>query len=89
MPLTRNQNINRDLGTRHRAAIGITENSDAISIVLSEETGKISIAANGILKTYSDINMFESNLKKLVLKNISNEKHIKVFRARVHKNKEN
>jgi|LSQX01.2.fsa_nt_gb diadenylate cyclase len=47
LPLTENSNLSRELGTRHRAALGITEVSDAISIVVSEESGKISYAHNG------------------------------------------
>jgi diadenylate cyclase len=47
LPLTENSTISRELGTRHRAALGITEVSDAISIVVSEESGKISYAHNG------------------------------------------
>ena len=49
LPLTDNNNISKELGTRHRAAIGITEVSDCISVVVSEETGKISISRNGVL----------------------------------------
>ena len=49
LPLTDNLNISQDLGTRHRAAIGMTEESDAVVVVVSEETGNISIALNGML----------------------------------------
>lgn len=48
LPLTKNNDISSDLGTRHRAALGISENSDAIVVVVSEETGTISVAKNGI-----------------------------------------
>ena len=48
-PISLNSKINKKLGTRHRAAVGISEESDCIAIVVSEETGKISIAINGIL----------------------------------------
>ena len=50
LPLTSNINLSRELGTRHRAAIGMSESSDAMVIVVSEETGKISVAVNGNLK---------------------------------------
>ena len=49
LPLTANTNLNSQLGTRHRAAIGMSENSDAIVVVVSEETGTISMAVNGII----------------------------------------
>ena len=49
LPLSDNLNISQELGTRHRAAIGITESSDAVVVVVSEETGSISVALNGIL----------------------------------------
>lgn len=48
-PISLNSKINKKLGTRHRAALGISEESDAIAIIISEETGKISIAINGML----------------------------------------
>ena len=48
-PISLNSKINKKLGTRHRAALGISEESDCIAIVVSEETGKISMAINGIL----------------------------------------
>ena len=49
LPLTSNQNVDINLGTRHRAGLGISEQSDAIVLIVSEETGVISLAVNGIL----------------------------------------
>ncbi|MBR4888200.1 MAG: diadenylate cyclase CdaA [Clostridia bacterium] len=49
LPLTSNDTISADLGTRHRAALGMSENSDAVVVVVSEETAQISIALNGVL----------------------------------------
>ena len=49
LPLTNNNNVDINLGTRHRAALGISEQSDAVVLVVSEETGIISLAANGVL----------------------------------------
>ncbi len=54
LPLTKNPNISRELGTRHRAAIGITEGSDAISVVVSEETGMISLVEGGEIRRNLD-----------------------------------
>ncbi len=54
LPLTDDPSLNKELGTRHRAGIGITEHSDAVSIIVSEETGIVSVAHNGILTRYLD-----------------------------------
>ncbi len=51
LPLTDNKSVNKDYGTRHRAAIGISEVSDSLTVIVSEETGNISIARDGILST--------------------------------------
>ena len=54
LPLSSNENVSKDLGTRHRAAIGISEESDSVTIVVSEETGKVAITANGQLERNLD-----------------------------------
>lgn len=63
LPLSHNSGISRDLGMRHRSAIGISETSDAICVVVSEETGSISIAENGTLKRHLSFEAFENILK--------------------------
>ena len=63
LPLTKNPSISRELGTRHRAAIGITEGSDAISVVVSEETGLITFVEGGNVRRNLDTN----GLQKLLL----------------------
>lgn len=52
LPLSGSQNLSRDLGTRHRAAVGMSESSDAVLVVVSEETGGISVAIGGMLKRH-------------------------------------
>ena len=65
-PFSDDKDIARELGTRHRAAIGISKESDALVVVVSEETGKISIAKDGTL--IADIR--EDVLKKILIKNL-------------------
>lgn len=62
LPLTENPNLSKELGTRHRAGLGITEISDALAIVISEETGVISLAHNGKLTRYLDEKTLRSTL---------------------------
>ncbi len=57
LPLSQNQDISKRLGSRHRAALGITEETDALSIVVSEETGRISAAIGGRL--HQDLKLSE------------------------------
>lgn len=58
LPLTANNDLNSQLGTRHRAAIGMSENSDAVVVVVSEETGNISVAINGVLtRDYNSVTL--------------------------------
>lgn len=67
LPLSANNNLSRDLGTRHRAAIGLSECTDAVVVVVSEETGKISLALNGTLtRNLSELTLTNA-LKKTVL----------------------
>lgn len=54
LPLSDNAMISKDLGTRHRAAVGVSETTDSITIVVSEETGKITLAQNGVLTRIND-----------------------------------
>lgn len=66
LPLTENPNISKELGTRHRAALGITEVSDAIVVIVSEESGKISVALNGGLTR----NLTSDTLRKALSRNL-------------------
>lgn len=67
LPLTRAENISRRLGTRHRAALGISEETDAVTIVVSEETGTISVACRGVLHRDLAVSELESFLEKLII----------------------
>lgn len=65
LPLSSNSEIIKDLGTRHRAGIGMSENSDAVVIIVSEETGVISVATGGNLKRNYNYNTLKSELEKI------------------------
>ncbi len=67
LPLTVNPQLSRELGTRHRAAIGLTEEGDAVAIVVSEETGKISLAMNGHIERELKADELRARLRPLVV----------------------
>ena len=67
LPLSENPNLSKELGTRHRAALGLTEQSDAIGIIVSEETGTISVAEEGRLTRYLDENTLKEILNKRLI----------------------
>jgi len=67
LPLTKSDKVSIDLGTRHRAAIGMSENSDGVVVVVSEETGQISVAVNGVLTRNYTRETLKSVLEGLIL----------------------
>ena len=71
--------MNKELGTRHRAGIGITENSDALVIIVSEETGIISVAQNGKLTRFLDSKKIEKMLLSIYLDESGAKLPAKVF----------
>lgn len=95
LPLADDNDISKELGTRHRAAIGISKESDSLVVVVSEETGKISVAKDGTL--IADVR--EDVLKKILISNIvtkrfASEKkerknRLKELKEKISKNKEN
>jgi diadenylate cyclase len=67
LPLTVNPKLDRDLGTRHRAAIGLTEESDAIAVVVSEERGEISLVLRGRIERALTTDALRARLQELLL----------------------
>ena len=74
LPLSGNQSLSRDLGTRHRAAVGMSESADSVLVVVSEETGAISVAIGGMLKRHLSPDMLRKLLENELLDSEKQEK---------------
>ena len=81
LPLSDNMELSKELGTRHRAAVGISEVSDSLTIVVSEENGKVSIAAGGELYRNVDAEFLRSKLKFLQYHNLE-QKRVSILQRR-------
>lgn len=82
LPLTSSNELSKDLGTRHRAALGMAESSDAMVIVVSEETGIVSIAEKGVLDRYVDAAQLKSRLNALYEEGSEKAVSREIFRLR-------
>ena len=74
LPLSGNQSLSRDLGTRHRAAVGMSESADSVLVVVSEESGSISVAIGGMLKRHLSPDMLRKLLENELLDSEKQEK---------------
>lgn len=74
LPLSQNYTISKEMGTRHRAALGMSENSDAVIVVVSEETGTISVAQAGVIERNFTIPQLENRLRHEILHKSEGEK---------------
>ena len=73
LPLSNNPNLSKELGMRHRAGIGMSEASDAVVVIVSEETGAISVAVNGMLKRHLTKDTFEKILRNELIPEVKEE----------------
>lgn len=73
LPLTQNANVPKELGTRHRAGIGITETCDVTALIVSEETGIITIAQRGKIFRYADYDLLKKTLSEYYWKELSGD----------------
>ncbi len=90
LPLTKSLNVSQSLGTRHRAAIGMSEETDAVIVVVSEETGAISIAINGKLRRGLSRNQLYDRLSELLIKEVQERPNLfaSLFKSKKEKNHE-
>lgn len=79
LPLSDSNSISKELGTRHRAGIGVTERSDSLALIVSEENGSISIAENGEISRYLDIETLENILTSLYSNSMEDTLFTKFF----------
>lgn len=84
LPLADDKDIAKEIGTRHRAGIGISKEADAIAIIISEETGKISVAVDGNL--IADVK--EEALRNILIKHVINKRFTRENRKRIKKSKQ-
>ncbi len=87
LPLSDNMRLSKDLGTRHRAGIGVSEMSDSMTIIVSEETGKVSIAKDGKLIRNIDGDYLRTKLVEAQKKSTDNKK-IKLWKGRLKNERE-
>ena len=87
LPLTQNRNISSDLGTRHRAAIGMSEATDAVVVIVSEETGTISVAVGGMLKRHLAAQTLEKLLQNELMPKTEDKPRNPLKRLKLPKNK--
>lgn len=82
LPLSDNMMISKDLGTRHRAAVGISEITDSITVVVSEETGRVSVVEGGILRRLSDAESLRKVLAAVNMKEEAGGNRFKIWKGR-------
>ena len=89
LPLTQNRFLSSQLGMRHRAGIGITESTDALAVVVSEETGYISIAENGTLFRNIDVQRLRERLLEIFTVDVPEKRNVKNVLKGIYSNDRN
>lgn len=82
LPLSDNLNLSKELGTRHRAGIGISEVTDALTLIVSEETGKVSMAYEGALMRNLDAEQIKQQMQQILLKSGEEVKSKRIWKGR-------
>ena len=87
LPLSDNMNLGKELGTRHRAGVGISEVTDSVTVIVSEETGKISVAYEGKLERNVSPERLKERIDLINNKTAIEAKNIKIWKGRVKNGK--
>ena len=82
LPLSDNMAISKDLGTRHRAAVGVSETTDSVTLVVSEETGRVSVASGGQLRRIASGDELRSLLSTLIRREETSTGRFKIWKGR-------
>ena len=83
LPLSDNMSINKALGTRHRAAVGVSETTDSLTIVVSEETGRVSVAEGGMLRSDPTAEALRNILSGLMKEESVSSNRFKIWKGRL------
>ena len=82
LPLSDNLGLSKELGTRHRAGVGISESTDSLTIIVSEETGKISVAYEGELERNLDADSLRDRMHKILNNPVEEHKNLRIWKGR-------
>ena len=82
LPLSDNLGLSKELGTRHRAGVGISEITDSLTIIVSEETGKISVAYEGELERNLDADSLRDRMYKILNNPVEEHKNLRIWKGR-------
>lgn len=87
LPLSDNLGLSKELGTRHRAGVGISEITDSLTIIVSEETGKISVAYEGELERNLDADSLRDRMHKILNNPVEEHKNLRIWKGRSREKK--